>query len=461
MDTRSKLVIAGLLLGVCGPLFAGYAAVSPSAAFSGSPGAYLYRSAANDVIYQGMIRTAEGGTLNLAAQAVKMPAAMRFASNAGVYAARAVFLNPALAIGVGVAAMLYEYYTTDGSFVIGNGAHGPEWEVISHGQACASGCFEYQGANNIWYLTQTGAVNSHVGGWYDCGASYCNGSIVGARVVSGAANYQVAAPNSYTYWTGAQTIYQRAIPPYDTTTMRPATEDEFKGHAYPLPFPDGLPLAIPDPLSPGKVIPLPVEDPVILPNPQPVPDPYPEPAPGRHPLRVPLSDPVPVPAPVPLPVPYSPTWKQPVIDIVPSPVVGDPWRVDLQPKDIVSDSPSPLLIAPPVTPPVGSTAPAPTDTAPDLCVAHPEIIACQKFTPDTVDATTIPDVQKNISIVADSGWGPSNGSCPAPKVITVQGKTLSFSLSMLCDFATAIRPLFLALAWISSIMLMLGIGKKG
>lgn len=96
-------------------------------------------------------------------------------------------------------------------------------------------------------------------------------------------------------------------------------QQQFEDYWADRPIPQDLPKVLPDPL--------PVEDVPIL-NPSAMPNGNPAHDAGifSQPMRVPSGKPVLVPNTDP------PEWEQPFVDIVPDPVEGDPWRVDLQPK---------------------------------------------------------------------------------------------------------------------------------
>lgn len=118
--------------------------------------------------------------------------------------------------------------------------------------------------------------------------------------------------------------------------------------------------------------------------------------------------------------------------------------------------------------------PKATET-PDLCALHPEIVACAtveqvdmcKLYPESLacqktDEPEVPDLEtkeKPITFTPDSGWGPSTGSCPAPRHL-VSGTGADFSFTPYCDFMTALRPVLLAVAWLSGAMILIGANRK-
>lgn len=92
----------------------------------------------------------------------------------------------------------------------------------------------------------------------------------------------------------------------------------------------------------------------------------------------------------------------------------------------------------------------PNETAPpapalDICVEHPEIIACGAA--GNVDDVDIPEIEKPFNISSEKT---AAGSCPSPIQFTVRGYQYSLSWSLVCDFASSIRGIVLAIAWLSA-----------
>lgn len=103
----------------------------------------------------------------------------------------------------------------------------------------------------------------------------------------------------------------------------------------------------------------------------------------------------------------------------------------------------------------------PAEEETDLCKLHPDILACLKVTKaGELEPVDIPNADKTMQIVPDQGWGPSGGTCPAPKTATIMGVNLVMPFTLLCDFATAIRPLLIAFAWLSAALTFFGLGRK-
>lgn len=87
----------------------------------------------------------------------------------------------------------------------------------------------------------------------------------------------------------------------------------------------------------------------------------------------------------------------------------------------------------------------------EICDGHDDQMICTSVgtSPSAMDVTQSTVGVSDISI-APMG---SSGSCPAPIALPLG---MEFSLQALCDFATSIRPLFLAIAWLTAGMIVVG-----
>ena len=232
--------------------------------------------------------------------------------------------------------------------------------------------------------------------------------------------------------------------------MEPQKIPEKKPAPWPEPEPALNPLPIGDPLANGVTWPnaWPVQQPVI--NPSPAGEPQPLFVPTGNPVKNPNYNPNQAPSPTNQP------YIQPGIRIVPTPTPGNPWQVDVQPVDKPVPSPEPNPEPTPETP----EDPKPDPKEGDLCEKHPDILACQKVELKDLEPQELNSSEKTLAITPDDGWGPSSASCPAPKTAQVLGITLSMPFTMLCDFASAIKPLFIAFAWLSAALTFFGFGRK-
>jgi len=113
---------------------------------------------------------------------------------------------------------------------------------------------------------------------------------------------------------------------------------------------------------------------------------------------------------------------------------------------------------------------APPDpvAANDFCAANPSDPSCVKKSeceknPKAVGCAELGDVpnaddigKKDIPIVFTPVAIPENATCPAPINFTVGGHHMSLDYAPLCQYAAGIRPVFLAMAYLSAALIMIG-----
>lgn len=429
MDHHPKLVVLVLALA---PWFAhaGYAQLAPPSGYTGtaSTGYKFSAVAANGDAWLGStVRT--NAALNVAGQAVKVPVTMRLAANAGRFAAAAAFGWPGLLLAAGVAA--YGYFQAEGYEARQDGWY--------KGRVLPGNTVYTVHGNNVCTTSSimasfACAFPGYTAGTYTPPAS-CSGGQMGNIDVMLNGNLMAHASTSCLTTVPSETIYDKL------------TRQQFEDGLAARPVPENLPEIWP----PSVPVQWPVEAPVINPNPLGVPEP----------LRVPVGDPVPVPLPVPNPDNVPQTWRQPVVDIVPSPTPDQRWRVDVLPKDSLSSDPSPMPSPVSVPAPTPSSPGNPTaDSPPGLCDQYPNILACVVPSLGDVTPTDVPNENRAMAIAKDEGWGPANGSCPAPRTAVVMGQTISMPMTGICDFATAIRPIIIGMAWLSAALVFFGLSRK-
>lgn len=102
----------------------------------------------------------------------------------------------------------------------------------------------------------------------------------------------------------------------------------------------------------------------------------------------------------------------------------------------------------------GST-PAPlTQAELDLCILHPDILACSVL--GGIPETTTPLVTEvPLTFAVDSGWGSGGGSCPAALHLK-SGFGVEYTIKPICDFMSGLKPVVLAVAWLSAAFIILG-----
>ena len=115
---------------------------------------------------------------------------------------------------------------------------------------------------------------------------------------------------------------------------------------------------------------------------------------------------------------------------------------------------------------VSTTTTVPSPSAPnekpekedkDPCTENPDRVGCMK-----TDEPEVPDLEteeKSITFTPDSGWNGGSGSCPAPRnLVSVAGA--QFSFQPYCDFLTGIRPVLIAVAWLTGAMILIGANRR-
>lgn len=429
-----KYLIFCLLL-ASGSSFAGYAQLAPPPGWSqgGSAATFNFAKAAgNEASFlANTVRTS--AALNVGGRSVTMPVAMRFAANAGRVGAAASYGNPSLFAALTVASLGYSAYRwyVDNDVEVKDG----KWvkKTESDGVECASGCAHYRfDGSNPWVYSVASAAAQGIGVDTGYGRRTSVISISGQWV-----QYSLndgAAGDRY------DQMFGEAIPPYNTKSTRydELTRQQFEDEMAPNLMPDAVP----------KSFPVPVEWPVE----QPLLNPSPGLNPASQPLRVPQGEPQPVPNSNPQ------QWKTPVVDVVPAPTPSSPWQVDLQPKDIVKTDASPVT-QPDVPPAPGSDPGTPTEKTPGLCDLYPDILACAKPEFNTPDSDPLDTKDKVISIAPDSGWGAASASCPAPRHLP--GANVDFFFEPMCDGLGKLRPIIIAVAWLSAALIALGVKGGG
>lgn len=171
---------------------------------------------------------------------------------------------------------------------------------------------------------------------------------------------------------------------------------------------------------------------------------------ASSPLPLPLSNPIPATNPIlePLSEPYT------------DPVTGERWRdmaqitfapdgrtadvqVYKQPLD-ANDEPDPDK---------------PKEEEKDPCAENPDRLACIELGP-VPDAPEINGKDKQVSITAQSGWGADSAGCPAPLTASFLGRPIEFSFQPVCDGADQFRPMIIGMAWVSAVVIALGIARR-
>ena len=458
---RIKFLILALLF-ACNVSFAGYAQLKPPPGWSqgltavqGQAGTFAFGPASNYTSFRGGT-VLTNSALNVAGQLVTIPVSMRVAANAATAAAEWSFGNPYLFTAALVAPFAYKWFK-DSGLTVQNGA----WVKRESSSCTTTTCTEYSAC-------MTSALGrSYCSAWMPNMEAAASSAATSASGEYHAYSYSAACPSgscvfSYSGPNGSTgevpgSVNARTVALADAQTT-PVQLPDFLRTIQPSPMPAGVPSELP-------LVRWPVQTPVFNPDPEIEPLPNPSPAAVPRPYFVPTGNPVPTSDPA--------VWNQPGIRVSPAPLPDSPWRVDAVPENIPQNSPTPKTPAelnPAIPLPPGTPAPsdklglcdqypgiaacAPAGPTPeqvkDFCVVNPDVVACKKL--DTVEPDPLDTKDKMISISPDSGWGGGGGSCPAPRHFS-KG---DFSFQMYCDFASGIRPVIIAVAWLIAAGILIG-----
>lgn len=153
-------------------------------------------------------------------------------------------------------------------------------------------------------------------------------------------------------------------------------------------------------------------------------------------------------------------WWRDRMDVSPAPTKQEPTRVkvDIGPVKIEGAT-NPETV--PDTGPAGGTggAPQPEKEKPTFCEANPMSIACAEMG-ELKDEKL--EVEERPVDVSYTPWGSSTSQCPADKVIPLwDDQSITISYSPVCQFASLLRPLVIALAFVAAGFIVAGITRKG
>jgi len=102
----------------------------------------------------------------------------------------------------------------------------------------------------------------------------------------------------------------------------------------------------------------------------------------------------------------------------------------------------------------GDQAP-PKDPGPDVCVEHPDASGCQPLGEHDDDI----ELEEQTRDVDFDQTLSAAGSCPAAKQVTMMGRSYSLEWTPLCDLASGVRPVVIALSWLSAGAFLFMVGR--
>lgn len=109
------------------------------------------------------------------------------------------------------------------------------------------------------------------------------------------------------------------------------------------------------------------------------------------------------------------------------------------------------------TPPAGGETTPPEEPKP-FCELYPDASACAKLDVPSTDPNESEDV--TVTLTPTGGFGAEAGSCPPPFPFVVQGRSYQISYAQACDFFSAVRPVVIAAAMLSALLIALGGYKR-
>lgn len=417
-----------------------YVFPSPPPGFAGTPGNWTYATQSADDVIGRIIHQSKALTVQVPGKPVTMPVSYRLAQNAPRIAAAAIFANPYVRVGVGVASWL--------------GLAGLVWDAVNKTwyvpDMAASGTvsdgyyYSYDGLSGKYgsaaeacqaYSAFKGGQFLGIGGEYGPYCVYKGGD--GRPQATGEPNKvkDQACPAGW---------YRTPAGCSSTAPPKTVNEKEFKDLLSPKPMPETVPKELPYPT------PLPVE-----PSPGPWVNPEPGTNPQHRPMFVPSGDPVPNPNYKPEigPTPENQPFIQPGQKITPSPTVNDPFRLDVKPVDRPKEDKNPM--PGPESDKVEKPNDKPKEDTADLCEKHPDILACAKPELDTPEEEIKKDT-RNISYQPESLFG--GGACPADKTMTIGGHTMTvWNWTENCGYIqNYMRPVILVLCAFGAFVIVSG-----
>lgn len=416
-----KTLFAALLLALSGTASAASVAMKPPVGITGNPASSSgWTTAANFVGNFSAASFSGGFTTNVGGKSVTMPATMRMAANAGQFAISAVRLSPAALIGSAVVAWLLsqgiEYI--DGQWkkkdTSDNGAPeaGHNWYNNGYNSACTPVAPCSWAANKADWESKYGSNQpTQYGGARITGTCYPNG----ARKYS--CPFEFLWKSNNQWYNGGTVTFEwvgNANPQYI-----PATDSDFAALAA-APLPDAVATELAN-----KDVALPMENPQFDPKyvDEPLGEPYVDPVTGKR--------------------------YQDAVRVTPQ---SDGKTADVQTKKQEVDEEG----EPSVDPETG--AELQPEKQDDFCKQNPDSIACmEKGETDELDLETR-SIGSMVSPVAVGGAG----HCMADKTLAMatMGRSITFTYKPICDLASMVRPLILALAWLLAGWIMIGAVKE-
>lgn len=468
------LAVLGSALIYVNDATAGYAQLAPPPGITsvGGVSTIPVGAAANGARYAGG-HVLANASLNVGARTVTVPVAMRVAANAGTFAATR--LNPWVA-GLVLAASAIPFVTdwlddTHAGSKLLDYIYDPETNEIikkpingftpppelSNAQLNLNGIdvsklVDANGNTAYGYIATIqnwGSCQNMTGSMSAIPISSCPGGTSGVHI-----EYcVVTTPTAGGYFGGFDMCHNApSLPQIPAPVKTRATADQWAQIAADLAATPVNPALLPEIGLPIPIDPTPVINPSTQPSGDvlvgPLGNPAPQLQPSAQPLRYPDGDPVPNPNTSPQ------TYTQPWNEVWPSPTPSEPWRVDIRPTTTIVNSPTPAPDPVPNPVPNPGTSNPSTGTGQTDCEKFPNSLGCVPIgTPPDIE---VPKQTKTITLQDGPAFGGS-GSCPASVYVTAGGQSVkAINMEQACGFiSNYMRPLVLALAFLSAVMIVL------
>lgn len=106
----------------------------------------------------------------------------------------------------------------------------------------------------------------------------------------------------------------------------------------------------------------------------------------------------------------------------------------------------------------GATPEAPPEEPTPFCEQYPDASACKPL--DVPPSDPVAPHEIPVTFSPSGGFGSEGGSCPAPHGFIVQGRSYQISYDQACSFFAAVRPVVVAVAFFSALLIALGGYKR-
>lgn len=392
-ETKISFIVALFILMAMTLSQSGHAAMSLSPIVPGLSGGMLTSASGTHTMMAANAGYIKPSIVNVGGKAVTVPASLRMAANAGNYAKSMMRLNPALLVGTLAAGWLYDHYMQpDGQGGFEVITPGDWWAVPGYANPMYDGT-----AAATQACTQDGGtlITYSPGGpgVYGAEAVHCQGVD--------------PAWNNQQFW---RQVYKNQ----GTPGTRPAEQADWDA------LPDPLPALAPElPYAPYMPEGVPVDPPEY----------------DFVPFSVPLGQPYTKP---------DGSTAQPMAKVSPN---EELITVDTYDEPLTDPNGNP------VADPAPQDTPEPVPEQKTDCEKFPESLGCAQL--GTAPDVPIGTESRSIAAIAPVSVGGA-GACPAPLTASFMGQTVSFSYDMPCQFASSLKPLILAIAWLSAGLIFIG-----